>query len=377
METRKEIVISGYYGSGNLGDEAILEGLIDSLTERFDQDRIKVVVLSDNPDETRKTHKVQAVDRWNPLEVIQAMHRCDLLISGGGGLLQDRTSSTSLWYYLGVIWLALITRTPVYILGQGIGPLNHTVNKLLVKWTVRHVKGSLVRDSSSQQMLENMVSNKSKVIQGTDLGFLLPKKNLEPNSFFNDQSPPIVAAALRNDISGKMDVVRAVSSGLDLLNQKHHINVVLFSTNPFSDKPIHHELCNATDARCNIIEVPHLRPSELVEMMKGIDLVIGGRLHVIVFSLLSETPVQGISYDPKMDHLINNVNEITGKATIPLWHPEELINARDYLTDLETTYETREDQKESLIQAKVRLEQEAQSNLEKALDWLDSELNNE
>jgi len=377
VETRKEIVISGYYGSGNLGDEAILEGLLDSLTNRFDRDKIKIVVQSNNPPETRKNHGVEAVDKWNPFKVINAIYRCDLLISGGGGLLQDTTSSVSLWYYLGIIWLAFITRTPVYILGQGIGPLNHRLNKLLVKWTVRYVHGSLVRDASSEQILQNMAPRESKIRQGADLAFLLANKRRESARFFSDKSPAIVAAALRNDISGKMDVVRAVSSGLDLLNKKHGINVVLFSTNPFADRPILHELCNATDARCNIIEVPHLRPSELVEMMKDIDLVIGGRLHAIVFSLLSETPVQGISYDPKMDHLINKINEITGKSTVPLWHPDELINARDYLTNLETTFETRKNRSDSLIRAREKLEKEAQSNLEKALNWLNTELNNE
>jgi len=374
VESRKQIVISGYYGSGNLGDEAILEALILSLRKKFDRDRVEIIVLSSNPSETEETHGVEAVNRWHPLKVFRQLRSADVLISGGGGLLQDTTSSVSLWYYLGVIWLAKLAGTPVYIVGQGLGPLNRRLNRLLVKFTVKQVEGLLVRDEFSSDLLRDMNVSDEKVVKGTDLAFLLPERKRDLDRFFSEPEPRIVAAALRNDIDGKMDVVRAVSSGLDLLNRKYDINVVLFSTNSYADRQINQDLCEATDASCNIIEVPHLSPPELVEMMEDIDLVIGGRLHAIVFSLLSQTPVQGISYDPKMDHLVDSINDITGGKTVPLWHPEELINARDYLDDLQSVFEHRDEQRKDLGRAKEKLETEARDKLGVALGWIGREI---
>lgn len=377
METRKQIAVSGYYGSGNLGDEAILEGLTKGITDRFGQQEIHLVVLSDDPEETKKHHNLDSVNRWSPIQVIKTLNRADLLISGGGGLLQDRTSSFSLWYYLGVIWLAKLLGTPVYILGQGIGPINHRLNKLFLSWTIKQTNGALVRDEASLDLLQSMNLHRTKVNKGTDLAFLLPERENSQDDFFEDDNPEIVAAALRNDIHGKMDVVRAVSSGLDLLNQKFGVNVILFSTNSAADRQINHDLCEATDTSCNIIDVPHLTPTQLVKMMKGVDLIIGGRLHVIVFSLLSGTPVQGISYDPKMDHLINSINDSTDSPSVPLWHPEELINARDYLADLEATYKKKGEQKRYLKQVRKKFKREAEEGLEMALDWIDRELYHE
>ncbi len=377
MDNPKQIAISGYYGSGNLGDEAILEGLTGALMDRFGEDEISLVVLSNDPEETRKLHGLPAVNRWRPIQVFKTLRESDLLISGGGGLFQDRTSSFSLWYYLGIIWLARLLKTPVYIVGQGVGPINHWFNNLFVRWTASQTNGALVRDSDSYDLLEEMGLNGTKISLGADLAFLLPAGESDETDFFEDESPTIVGAALRDEISGKMDVVRAVSSGLDLLNQKFGVSIVLFSTNPNADKQINHDLCDATDAECKVIDVPHLTPDQLVEMMKGVDLIIGGRLHAIIFSLLSGTPVQGISYDPKMDHLVNEINEEVGSPEIPLWHPDELIHAREYLADLEYTYEKRDLQRTALEEVSKKLEREAREGIEAALSWIDDELRHE
>ncbi|MFP3953674.1 MAG: polysaccharide pyruvyl transferase CsaB [Candidatus Acetothermia bacterium] len=377
METRKQIAISGYYGYGNLGDEAILEAMVKGLIDRFGDERIRLVVLSDDPEETEKAHGVSAIDRWSPTKIFRTLRHSDLLISGGGGLFQDRTSSFSLWYYLAIIWLARLLRTPVYIIGQGIGPIKHWFNDLFFRWTVNQANGALVRDPASYELLEETNLNSTNIRAGADLAFLLPEGESGETDFFEDERPTIVAAALRDDIRGKMDVVRAVSSGLDLLHKKFGVTVVLFSTNPIADKQINHDLRAATDTDCNVIDVPHLTPRQLVEMMKGIDLIIGGRLHAVIFSLLSGTPVQGISYDPKMDHLIHEINESVESATIPLWHPDELINARDYLANLEDTYENKDSQRAGLEKVRKELELEAREGLETALSWIHAELEHE
>ncbi|MBS3813104.1 hypothetical protein KGY64_04690, partial [Candidatus Bipolaricaulota bacterium] len=91
----------------------------------------------------------------------------------------------------------------------------------------------------------------------------------------------------------------------------------------------------------------------------------------------SGTPVQGISYDPKMDHLIHEINESVESTPIPLWHPDELINARDYLADLENTYENKDSQRAGLEKVREELELEAREGLETALSWIHAELEHE
>ena len=96
-------MLSGYYGFGNAGDEAVLSGILSSLSEALDGD---ITVLSSNPAYTLEHHNVSAVHRYKQL--LPAVAGCDLLISGGGSLLQDATSKRSIYYYLAVLRLAQI-----------------------------------------------------------------------------------------------------------------------------------------------------------------------------------------------------------------------------------------------------------------------------
>ena len=95
------ILISGYYGFDNIGDESILRTLVSSLREHIPD--CSLTVLSHNPTSTREKYGVEAVDRMSPMAILHAVKKCDMLISGGGSLLQDVTSSKSLHYYLSII----------------------------------------------------------------------------------------------------------------------------------------------------------------------------------------------------------------------------------------------------------------------------------
>jgi polysaccharide pyruvyl transferase CsaB len=115
------LVIAGYYGFGNWGDEAALAVLIRYLREALPHARI--VVLSHDPAQTARLHGTEAINRWNLFEVHRALARASGFLLGPGGLLQDVTSARSLLYYVGLVRLAQHYHLPTYLIGQGIGPL--------------------------------------------------------------------------------------------------------------------------------------------------------------------------------------------------------------------------------------------------------------
>jgi len=102
------IVIAGYYGFGNLGDEAIRV----ALRQKFDKRGINTIWLTARP------HARDEIDRKSMLRVYAALRASRALVLGGGGLLQNRTSNRSLLYYLGLIALARLARRPVFLIGQ-------------------------------------------------------------------------------------------------------------------------------------------------------------------------------------------------------------------------------------------------------------------
>ena len=116
------ILISGYYGFDNIGDESILRTLVSSLREHIPD--CSLTVLSHNPASTREKYGVEAVDRMSPMAILRAVKKCDMLISGGGSLLQDVTSSKSLHYYLSIIRCAEFFHKKVFIYSQDIRPID-------------------------------------------------------------------------------------------------------------------------------------------------------------------------------------------------------------------------------------------------------------
>src|SRR5262245_29656484 len=118
---RRVLLFSGYYGFGNAGDEAVLQASVGLLRAR--RPEVAVGAVSADPVGTAEAYGIRAWHRMRPREVVAALRATELLLSGGGSLLQDRTSLRSLLYYLGILQLALAMKRRVMIFAQGIGPL--------------------------------------------------------------------------------------------------------------------------------------------------------------------------------------------------------------------------------------------------------------
>jgi len=163
MEKSKKIIISGYYGLKNFGDEAILQTLIDRLNSAYDKPEI--TVISKNPEYIKQTYKADSVYSFNFSEISRKMSGSDIFISGGGSLLQDVTSLMSLFYYLALILLAQIFKTRVYIFAQGIGPINNPFGRFLTGIILKNASLITVRDQNSSDFLSKLGV---KSIQTTD-----------------------------------------------------------------------------------------------------------------------------------------------------------------------------------------------------------------
>ena len=80
----KKVLISGYYGFDNSGDDAILKAIVKDL--KANDSSIQITAFSNNPPFTKKIYGIEAVYRFGMLDIIRAIRDCDLFISGGGSL---------------------------------------------------------------------------------------------------------------------------------------------------------------------------------------------------------------------------------------------------------------------------------------------------
>jgi polysaccharide pyruvyl transferase CsaB len=291
------MVISGYYGFGNTGDETILQALIGLLRR---DPRLDILVISANPRRTANQHKVSSVNRLNLFGIINAIARSRILISGGGGLLQDVTSSRSLLYYLGIIGIGLLFRKPVILLSQSVGPIHRSLNRHITRWIVNRSTAITVRDETSLKELSTLGVKKPTIILTADLALMLdPASSLRIEELLSHFSlePPFVLFCLRRLKRQEFPLdlfVRTASafqrvSGARLVFLPFQASFDLSLAQSLA-RSIPQSLClDGTFA-----------PGEMVGLLSRADLVVGMRLHALIFAAKARTPFVALSYDPKV-----------------------------------------------------------------------------
>jgi len=294
----KKVVISGYYGFNNAGDEAILAALVAGLRREAARrgEELKITVLSASPAETAARHKVAAVGRMNIWQIIRELSTADLFLSGGGGLLQDRTGQgLSVAYYLGLVFLARLLGKPAVLYAHGIGPVKRACNRLLVRLVANRAAQVSVRDEASLAELVAMGVTRPPVEVTADPAFLLsPAEKAE-----NKNKRPVFAVAVRPG-AGEEKYLPEIAAAADRLQAKYGAELVLLPMHPACDLPATRRLAGMLQAKAAVLsEIPE--PEKLLDRFAGFDLVISLRLHALIFAAICGVPMVGIGYDPKVD----------------------------------------------------------------------------
>ncbi|MGG5739975.1 MULTISPECIES: polysaccharide pyruvyl transferase CsaB [Bacillus cereus group] len=298
------LVLSGYYGFYNVGDEAILQSIIKALHE--EDPTLELVVLSNDPDYTRKMYSVEAVNRWDIRAIYREIKRSNGLISGGGSLLQDKTSIKSILYYTGIMRLARFLKKPYYIYAQGIGPITKKQNRLLVKWHVSKAEYISVRDEDSFLYLKEIGIKKD--IELVPDPVLACQQEEKKSNWLQKHSlqGKIVAVSVRY-WDAKEDYMKKLAGTLKKLKQEGYHILFVPMHGPFDQ--------NASKDIINLMgEEAHMLPykmdiHEKISILSECSLLIGMRLHALILSAVANTPMIGISYDPKIDSFLQQVNQ--------------------------------------------------------------------
>lgn len=326
----KNVLISGYYGFENIGDEAILE----ALSKKLKDNGLSVSVLSDDPIYTTELFKVESYHRAVFSEIISAIRNCDVLISGGGSLFQDTTSVRSIWYYLGIIMLAKLFKKPVYVLYQGIGPINNKFNRFLTRLILNNVKRLVVRDEISLEFLKELEVTKPQSSVTSDAVFMLDKANeekiintLEKFGVNLESEKPIFGLALRS--WKEIDKIEEFARLGDKLVEAYGAQIVFFALHNDEDYYLAKQIEEKMKNKLYIVS-GHFLPSEIMTMMGKMDINVGIRLHSLIFSAKMGIPLLGISYDPKIDGFLDMLG-MSSVCTYDEINSDTIFNAIDWI----------------------------------------------
>lgn len=301
---RDGVMISGSYGNGNMGDETILETIVRQLRDH-DPD-IPICVLSKRPKKTALRNQTDSIYTFNPWKAARKMKRTKLLISGGGSLIQDATSTRSLVYYLQTIRQAHRSGCKVMMYGCGIGPVSRKRNrKRAAKIIEENVDVIALRDPESKLELERLEVKAPRVYVTADPALLqnVPQEKMRLYEDYKRKAglkdvEKYCLFALR-PWGNAQKKVALLAETAEYVYNRYGLIPLMFMLEPRKDQGITQSVYELI--RCPKIMLPELADgAQICALMQDMSLVVSMRLHALIFAAGQGIPLAGISYDPKV-----------------------------------------------------------------------------
>lgn len=317
-----DILISGYYGFKNSGDDAMLMSVINDLREQ--KQDIKISVLSSNPTETSRIYGVAAVNRVNIFEVLKAVRRTKMLVMGGGTLIQDSTSTKSLMYYLAILKIALVHKKKVMLYSNGIGPLSEKHRRTAAR-ILNRIDVITLRDNASLAELNAMGVSKPKIFVTADSVMGLDTKN--GKSALCTSGQRLLGISLREHKNADPDFEVKFAAAADKICEHYGLYPIFLPMQHDRDAEICRRVQRLMKHEADILE-GELCVADMIKTISAFEIVIGMRLHSLIYSALNGVPSVGLAYDPKVKGV---TEELGGKYSVELFpfSEEALIRAVD------------------------------------------------
>jgi polysaccharide pyruvyl transferase CsaB len=326
---RTRVVLLGWYGSNNTGDEALAQVITDQLRSRGFTD---LVALSTNPERTSSRLGIESRPRmlFHP-STLAALRGASALILGGGGLLQDGTSVYNLPVYAAYALVARLFGVKVVGWGLGAEPLHTLLGRLLVRVIVRSSDYFSVRDEVSLRILERAGVDPSRITVTADPAVLMddrppevePSRGKRPVVMLCLRHLPVirpglnlayllpVSVRLRLGLEWKQEpgrvegLIEAAAHAIKVAVDEIGADVVLLPLWANRDEEVL-ELAAREAERMGVAAERILRaqpqpgPAELAGYVASADALVSMRLHALVFGMTRGVPSIALSYARKV-----------------------------------------------------------------------------
>ena len=276
-------VVSGYIGFDNFGDEAIAKILTSHLKQNGE-----VTVISSNPAKTAKLYGVKAVGM---LDFIKPILESDVLVSGGGSLLQDVTSLKSLLYYLAIIMTALAAGKKVVIFAQGFTPFRTNIGKFLTKFALKHCHKITVRDIGSQKLLADLGIN-SELVADPVFGITVPQNITHQGVGVQLRSFNGLTDEFLKELAKEIKQ-RFPNEEIKLISLQDSLDVEVLKK--FSSYGLQAKLLSGLTA------------DEIINEVSNLEYLVGMRFHSSLVAAKAGVKVLGIDYDIKVKKLASDI----------------------------------------------------------------------
>ena len=359
-----DVVLSGYYGFDNIGDDAMLMAIIKDL-KHYKKD-IRIAVLSKNPEQTQSTYGVDSVDRFSFLNVLNLISNTSLFINGGGSLIQDNTSTRSVLYYLATIWAAKKMNKKVMIYANGIGPLKRKLNKKLASYVLNQVDVITIREYQSVSELNSLNVNKPDIFVTADAALTLTpasdkkiSKILEAEGI--DQNKKLIGFSIRKWDSCEYEQI--VADIADYAAKQYGLVPVFIPMHRINDFDISNRILGKMKEKGYIIKNKY-SVTEILGVMEKLEILVGMRLHALIFAASLGVPIIGLPYEPKVEGFLQYIGQASAGHV-------SCLNKEELMALLDVVYIEKESEKAKLLDAVAKIKTKALHNARIAIDLLE------
>jgi len=313
------VLIWGYYGKRNLGDEAILRTVIENLKQI--NPNIDITVASDDLKYTYKLHNVLAVKRKNLFDLICQIKKSDALIIGGGG--QTYKKWNFILYMLLLVSLCKVLNKKIIAYAIGVEDIKGRLKMMMCAYMFNNIDDIIVRDHFSYNMLKKIgVKKEVKVTADPVFAYKKTDTHTFKNGFiqkikgFRKEDKILIGLSLVATNNIKYSQIRQYYPLIvkTLLNYECQVILVPMSVNEGDLKVINETLRKIESNKSlneDILVIDNvLDPDQILEIVSEVDAVIGMRLHFLIFGAIKGKPLAAIVRSPKVLSIINLLEQI-------------------------------------------------------------------
>jgi len=337
-----DVILSGYYGFGNMGDDSLLQSIIAELKKKDPE--IKITVLSRKPKETEKIYGVKSIQRFDILKISRHMKHAKLLLNGGGSLLQNSTSTRSLIYYIHIMKMAKRRGLKLMLYASGIGPLYGEKNKERVKRVLDQADVITLREKESYDEILALGSKPKKVEVTLDPAFSIEPADPKWAEYLYEKNGLDIktgafAVSLRSWQAADALYEEKIAEAVNVLKEKYELLPIFISMQKEKDLAVCQRLAEVCGGR--VIE--GFSAAELCALLSQMRFVIGMRLHLLIYAASVGTPMVGLAYDPKIEAMLASFD-------IPYMVDIREFESSEIVSFASESYEKREEIREKLLE---------------------------
>ena len=325
-EKRYDVVLSGYYGFDNFGDEMILDTIIKTLREK--RPSTEIAVLSRRPQKTIERFDVDSYDRFDFLLSNNVLKNSTTFVNGGGTLFTDITSTRSLLYYWHINRKAQRLGLKTMLLANGVGPFRKKSNMKRAVKVFDKTDVITVRDINAYNFIHSHLPEK-EVVYTADVTLInrAPDSSSDTRALLDEMGIPAdrdyFIVSLRNWRYGGEEFERMIAASCDAVCKKHDITAVFLPMQYEKDIDVITSVAMKMRSRAIVISDRNVGLSKITDLISHSRFVFAMRLHALIFAAAYNRPSLGIAYDIKVSNFVNENK--TGTYLTPDEFTEERI----------------------------------------------------